>query len=126
MTEYLSLEDVIAINAGVVKTRPQVRDEHLLLSALARPQTSVGGKDAYPTIHDKAAALLHSLSHNHPFLDGNKRTATISTILFLERNGWQPNWEAQDALIFVLDVAQNKYGAPEIAQWLEDHTQAIE
>ncbi|MEV6816275.1 Fic family protein [Micromonospora sp. NPDC051296] len=64
-----------------------VRDAGLIESAVARPRTSVFGEDAYPELWTKAAALLHSLVSNHPFLDGNKRIGWIVPLAFLLRNG---------------------------------------
>jgi len=62
----------------------------LLASALGRPFQTAFGKDAYPTIQEKAAALFHSLIANHPFFDGNKRTAVLALVHFLLANGWFP------------------------------------
>nr|WP_038551708.1 type II toxin-antitoxin system death-on-curing family toxin [Nocardia nova] len=63
-----------------------VRDPGLLASAAARSQATVFGADAYPTIWEKAAALLHSIASNHPLIDGNKRLAISAAIVFLARN----------------------------------------
>ncbi|MFG2048713.1 type II toxin-antitoxin system death-on-curing family toxin [Micromonospora sp. NPDC048935] len=63
-----------------------IRDAGLVESAVARPQTSVFGEDAYPDLWTKAAALLHSLVNNHPFVDGNKRIGWIVAIAFLLQN----------------------------------------
>ena len=63
-----------------------VRDHGLLESALARPQASVFGEDAYPTLEEKAAALLHSLARNRALIDGNKRLALAATFTFLGIN----------------------------------------
>ncbi len=65
---------------------PGIRDEHLLASALMRPMTSLEGERKYPTVEMAAAALLHSLIHNHPFHNGNKRTALVSMLAFLDHN----------------------------------------
>lgn len=73
--------------AGQVGTKG-VRDRGLLESALARPFQTVFGEDAYPTVIDKAVALFHSLVSNHPFHDGNKRTAVTSLHHFLLANGF--------------------------------------
>lgn len=64
-----------------------IRDEGLLESALARPSTTVMGSDAYPTLHLKAAALLHSVCLNHPLVDGNKRLSALLAVMFLRVNG---------------------------------------
>jgi death-on-curing protein len=87
MTSYLTAEEVIAIARTAVGSTPHLRDAGLLDSACHRPSATVFGEDAYPTLVLKAAALLHSLTANHPFIDGNKRTAWLSTVVFLRDNG---------------------------------------
>ncbi|RLP96833.1 type II toxin-antitoxin system death-on-curing family toxin [Micromonospora sp. CV4] len=85
MTEvrYPTLADV----AGIArKLSVGIRDAGLVESAVARPQTSVLGEDAYPDLWTKAAALLHSLVSNHPFVDGNKRIGWIVAVAFLLQN----------------------------------------
>lgn len=85
MTEirYPTLADVASIAR---KIGVGIRDAGLVESAVARPQTSVFGEDAYPDLWTKAAALLHSLVNNHPFVDGNKRIGWIVSIAFLLQN----------------------------------------
>lgn len=83
MIEYLALDDILALTNRAGFT---VADYGLVESALARPQASVFGEDAYPTIHQKAAALLQSLATNHALADGNKRTAWAATRLFYGLN----------------------------------------
>jgi len=61
----------------------------LLESALARPQATFEGVDLYSDLWTKAASLMHSLVQNHPFIDGNKRTALVATGLFVELNGFE-------------------------------------
>ncbi|MET8085004.1 type II toxin-antitoxin system death-on-curing family toxin [Micromonospora sp. NPDC005197] len=80
---YPTLADVAAIAR---KLGVGIRDAGLVESAVARPKTSVFGEDAYPDLWTKAAALLHSLVNNHPFVDGNKRIGWIVTIAFLLQN----------------------------------------
>ncbi|WP_420122950.1 type II toxin-antitoxin system death-on-curing family toxin [Nakamurella sp.] len=87
MTRFLSAEDVLAIARVAVGGDPGVRDLGLLDSACHRPSSTVFGEDAYPSLTLKAAALLHSLTANHPFVDGNKRTAWLATVVFLRDNG---------------------------------------
>ncbi|MDG9678409.1 Fic family protein [Micromonospora sp. DH14] len=73
--------------AGIArKLGVRIRDAGLVESAVARPRTSVFGEDAYPDLWTKAAAVLHSLVNNHPFVDGNKRIGWIVTIAFLIQN----------------------------------------
>jgi death on curing protein len=81
MTVWLTIGDVQAFNEHFVGP-DMLRDFGLLESAVLRPQATTFGDDAYPTLHEKAAALLHSLARNHPFVDGNKRTARAATTVF--------------------------------------------
>ncbi len=87
MTIYLERDDIVVGGSFACGFALIVVDEGLLQSAVARPQTSLFGDDAYPTLLDKAAALLHSLARNHAFVDGNKRTAWASAWAFLRLNG---------------------------------------
>ena len=121
---YLTAAEVYSINEEVVEERPFVRDRHLLRSALIRPRTKVFGEEAYPSLFDKAAALLHSLAYHHLFGDGNKRTATRATVRFLEANGYHPTWTADEIYNFVLDVAKGGMEVETIATWLIQHTQS--
>jgi death-on-curing protein len=87
VTDHLTLDDVLAAAEAHLGRSAEVGDYGLLESALARPQAAVFGDDAYPGIHEKAAALLQSLATNHALIDGNKRTAFVATALFYELNG---------------------------------------
>jgi death-on-curing protein len=104
---YLTVEEVLEINAEVIGGGHALRDLGLLESAVARPQASAFGADAYPDLASKAAALLHSLVLNHAFVDGNKRTAVLSTLVFLDLNGYvvlrlaTHQIELKDAIIFL-------------------------
>ena len=84
--EYLDLDDVLALATRLLGDPPPVRDVGLLGSAVARPQTTVGGQHAYPTSWLKAAALLQSVVNNHALIDGNKRLGWLATAVFLELN----------------------------------------
>ena len=105
MTDYLDLEDLLDIARAAVGGDPEVRDYGLLESALARPRASVFGADAYPDLHLKAAALLHSLAHNHALVDGNKRLAWTACRTFLAINGQSISAPEDDRFEFVIQVA---------------------
>jgi death-on-curing protein len=99
---YLSAEDVLAIAAHAVDDQDVVvRDAGLLESAVHRPSAAMLGQEAYPDLFDKAAALLQSLAINHPFVDGNKRTAWTSCVVFLALNDVQlrPDIDAAERLV---------------------------
>jgi death on curing protein len=84
-----------------------VRDYRLLEAALARPQASVAGQDAYPTLDHKAAAPLHSQARNHPLVDGNKRLALAGLIAFSGMNGRRLTPTNDNAHVLVMAVATN-------------------
>ena len=87
MIEYLDLDDLLDIARRAVGADVAVRDYGLLESALARPRSWVFGQDAYPDLHLKAAALVHSLARNHALVDGNERLAWTACRTFLAING---------------------------------------
>jgi death-on-curing protein len=100
---YLDLDDLLHVAARTLG-EVQVRDIGLLESALARPRATAFGEDAYPSMHGKAAALLHSLARTQALIDGNKRLALAATIAFYGLNGFRlalSNEEAYDLVIAV-------------------------
>ena len=122
MTEYLDADDLLTIVQYAIAGEVAVRDHGLLASAVARPQASAFGADAYPELHLKAAALLHSLARNHPLVDGNKRLAWLATYVFLEINGHPPFASQDDVFDLVMAVAAGTLDdlekiAAELAAW---------
>lgn len=105
MTSYLDLDDLLEIARRAVGDDVAVRDYGLLESALARPRASVFGQDAYPELHTKAAALMHSLARNHALVDGNKRLAWTACLTFLAINGHWISAPEDDRFDFVIRVA---------------------
>jgi death on curing protein len=113
---YLALEDVLYLAARLGEPRP--RDAGLVESAVARPRTTVFGDDAYPDLHTKAAALLHSLARNHAFVDGNKRVSWLAAGAFYWVNGLELDAPEDPAYDLVIAVATGDLDVPEIAQTL--------
>jgi death on curing protein len=105
---FLDLEAVLYVARRTLGTEPEVRDHGLLESALARPQASAFGQDAYPGIHGKAAALLHSLARSHALVDGNKRLALAATIAFYGMNGMRLTLTNDEVYDLVIDVASGR------------------
>jgi death-on-curing protein len=103
---FLDLDDVLHVAKRTLWEPPQVRDIGLLESALARPQATAHGRDAYPTIHDKAAALVHSLTCNHALVDGNKRLALAGLIAFYGVNSLRLTLSNEDAYLLIVDIAE--------------------
>ena len=116
--EYLDLEDVLSLARTLLGDPPPIRDIGLLGSAVARPQTSVFGEDAYPDVYSKAAALLQSIVNNHPLVDGNKRLAWSATKVFLLINGEQITYDVDDAEKVVVGVASGTYSLEQLTDWL--------
>lgn len=117
---YLTLEDLLEI---VRRLDAQVRDLGLLASAVARPQTTVFGEDAYPDVSTKAAALMHSLCGNHALVDGNKRIAWTAMRLFLAINDLTLVTTDDDAVRLTLSVADGSVADVEqMAVWIGERT----
>jgi len=106
---YLTANDILDINSKFVGP-DQLRDFGLLDGAVMRPQASAFGEDAFPSIHEKAAALLHGLARNHPFITGNKRTAWTATAMFYMVNGCNLHVEAIDLIRLTTDAAEGQTG----------------
>jgi len=126
-TRFLTIDELIYISEQIptvnaihkiLKGKDRVRDMALLETAWGRPMQTVFGRDAYPTIEEKAAALLHSLVRNHPFVDGNKRVATVAAVFMLAVNGRCVTWDPAEALERILDLAEGRSDAASFAAWL--------
>jgi death-on-curing protein len=102
-----------------------VRDLGLIQSALARSETSLFGEPSYPTIDLKGAALMESLAKNHPFFDGNKRSAWLGLNYFLEINGWEIEATEEESFAYILDVATSVIDLAQSAAWIESHRREI-
>jgi death-on-curing protein len=112
---YLTPEQVLFIHSRLVAETGGshgVRELGLLESAVARPRANFDGKELYPNLFTKAAALMDSLINNHPFMDGNKRTGFTAAGLFLRINGWKLSASLEDLEACTLRVAR---GGMEVA-----------
>jgi death-on-curing protein len=122
VTTYLSSEILLEQleSIGFV-----VRDRGLFASCVDRPATTLYGEDAYPTLELKAASLLESFVKNHPMIDGNKRSAWLSTNIFLELNGVEIYAAQEAAFDFILSIATGSKSLDELAQWLSSNTRPL-
>lgn len=122
---YLTLPELLHIASRALGGEPEVRDLGLLDSAAARPQATAFGKDAYPDLDAKAAALLHSLARNHALVDGNKRLALAAVIVFYGINGRRLTLTNDEAYDLIIDVAAGHLDSVDgIATRLRTATQA--
>ncbi|WP_374946370.1 type II toxin-antitoxin system death-on-curing family toxin [Agreia sp.] len=102
---YLRYDELLFVAERAIGDDVVVRDHGLLESALARPQASAFGRDAYPTLMLKAAALTHSLARNHGLVDGDKRLSLSALIAFLGLNGVRLTWTNDEAYEIIVAIA---------------------
>ncbi len=125
MTVYLTATQILFIHARLIDTtggEHGVRDLGLLESAAAHPQATFDGADLYPDLWQKAAALMESLAQNHPFVDGNKRTAITAAGLFLLQNGRRLQTTNETLEQFTLSVVNERPFLDDIAAWFQTHS----
>jgi len=122
MTVFLDLEDALG---QINYLGFYVRDLGLLEGCLARPKTTLFGDEAYPSLSDKAAALMHSVATTHPLIDGNKRTSWALMITFLAVNGFDVDSNPDDGFSFVLSVATDSLEVSAISQWIASRMKPI-
>ncbi|OGG02267.1 hypothetical protein A2W14_00880 [Candidatus Gottesmanbacteria bacterium RBG_16_37_8] len=123
--QYVEIDEVYLIHQAIIKkagTKASIRDFPLLHSAVERPKATYLGRDLYPTLFTKAAALVQSLCLNHSFTDGNKRTAWLSTKRFLHLNGYYLTANVEETVEFLLAIDNEKLAIPEITTWLKNHS----
>lgn len=126
--KYLTPQQVLFVHDQVVKRTGGsfgVRDIGLVESAVYRPQATFDGQDLYETLFDKAAALLQSLLKNHPFVDGNKRTALSSAGIFLVKNSYKLTNKKREEVEFAIRVDNAHLTIEEISSWLKKNSRRI-
>ncbi len=98
-----------------------VRDEGLLLSALARPQNLLAYSEETPDISALAASLAYGIAKNHPFIDGNKRTALVVARTFLLLNGFNIEATQEEKYLTFLKLAEGNLSEEELADWIRQN-----
>ncbi len=123
MTFYPTIDEVIAVHARLIAAfggSLGIRDRGALEAALARPRSGY-----YSDLIQEAAALWESLSQNHPFIDGNKRTAVTVAAAFLKVNGYRLEFDDRQAFAFLMNLYETgRMRFPEIEAWLRQHAEA--
>ena len=125
---YLTVDEVVLIHERILARfggAGGVRDWGLLRSAVERPRATFGGEELYPDLFHKAAALGHSLALNHPFVDGNKRTAWEAMHTMIEENGYALQAPADEIVKLMLQIEDKTLGVEEIARWLREHSKPL-
>ena len=116
---HIQLEKTFILSSGI-------RDKNLLASAVNTPFQTFMGNDLYPSIYDKAAQLCYGIANNHPFTDGNKRTALHSMYVYLIINGFDITATQQEVENLIIDVAAGNMTNTELAEWLRENTIKID
>ena len=127
LTQYLSVEQVLALHRALVREfggADALRDRGGLESAVARPAMTFGGEDLYEDLAAKAAALMHSLVLNHPFVDGNKRIGVVAAEYFLDGNGYLVSATDEELEVVTLAVAQGTFEVEALAIWFRQRLHA--
>ena len=125
MPEFLTLEDVLELHAGQIKSyggSEGLRSSDLLQSAIAQPWVTFGGQFLHTDIYQMAAAYLFHLVQNHPFIDGNKRLGLEAALVFLELNGQSIEADDEQLVELVLGVAQGQIDQTQIAEFFRTQT----
>ena len=99
-----------------------IRDRGLLESALSRPFQTFDNRDLYPTVIEKAAALIESIINNHPFIDGNKRIGYVLLRLFLIENDFDLEANQNEKYDFVINIASQKIDFDQVCIWIINHS----
>jgi len=115
---FVSVEDVKNIHQAAITKwggSPEVRDG-LLSSAVSMPESGFGGQYFHETVFDMAAAYMFHIIQNHPFVDGNKRTGSLTAIAFMKANGFECSADIEQVAI---DVATGSKSKGQIAEWFK-------
>lgn len=112
---HIQLEKTFILSSGI-------RDKNLLASAVNTPFQTFMGNDLYPSIYDKAAQLCYGIANNHPFTDGNKRTALHSMYVYLIINDFDITATQQEVEDLIINVAAGKITNTALSEWLRENT----
>jgi death on curing protein len=118
--QFLDLLDVIEIHQSRIEIyggTHGIRDRGLLESAIAQPQATFGGEPLHKDIYEMAAAYLFHIVQNHPFLDGNKRTALATALVFLDINGIEIDTPPNELEEITMGAAAGKVNKERLAQF---------
>lgn len=124
-TLYLTAEEILFLHHVIIEDfggSQGVRDENRLLSVVGAPRQQVFSKELYETVHEKAAVLLRNIIGDHPFVDGNKRTAITVCGVFLARNNYILACKPKELEDFAVQIATDHLTVKQIANWLKEHS----
>ena len=121
---FLTLDEILALHEDQIRRYgggTGIRDVALLQSALGSAAATFAGKFLNETLFEMAAALLYGICRNHPFVDGNERTAVAASLVFLELNGIEIDAEEDEFYALVIGVIEGRASKSAVAVFLSDH-----
>lgn len=125
---FLTLDEILALHDDQIRRyggSSSVRDLGLLQSAMGGAAATFGGAFLHDTLFEMSAAILYGVCRNHPFVDGNKRTAVAAALTFLEMNGVEIDADEDDFYDLVIGVAEGRVSRSAVAVFLADHADVI-
>ena len=129
MKIYLpSVEDIITIHTAVIRTTggsDGLREAGALAMCASKPSSAFGGKDVYAGVFEKAAAALECIARNHAFVDGNKRTAFMTALAIVERNGYRTSFDNADIIDTMVQIVVEKHSIERITTWMQTNSSQI-
>ncbi len=124
MMKWIDLDTVLEIHCRVIESTGGsngVRDKNALDSAIYSPLATFDKQELYPDIIEKVAVLLYNIASNHPFIDGNKRTAFVIALTVLATNGYALKFTQAEVVSFMLNVASGGSNYQQITNWFKAH-----
>ena len=125
---HLLLQDILNFHSDLERQfvlSPGIRNVGLLESAISTAFQSFDGYDLYPTVHEKAAQLCRGIAKNHPFIDGNKRTALHCMFIYLKAKGYIINATLEEKKSLIIDIASGEKTYEDVVNWLRMHEEQI-
>jgi death-on-curing protein len=125
---YLTLGEVLELHRQIIEQTggaSGVRNLAALESAVAQPRMTFEGKDLYPSIEDKAAAIAFFIVQNHPYIDGNKRCGHAAMETFLVLNGKATEAQVDEVEKIILGMASGKFSLKDFVEWLSGHIRSF-
>ena len=122
----ITINDVLILHEMIIQKfggTSGIRDISLLESAVNRPFSTFDGNDLYPTVIEKAGAIFESLIINHPFIDGNKRTAYVTMLILLKQKNFNLICSEDEKYKFVIAASKGEYDIESIKEWLRTNTE---
>lgn len=126
MIRFLSKKTILAVHKNQIEEyggSKGIRDEGLLESALAQPEASFGGDYVHQSLFEMAAAYGYHICKNHPFYDGNKRTAFLAMYMFLYVNGWELKADKKVLYATMIELARGKFTKKRLSRFLREKSQ---